>query len=276
MGIVHILPHDLINQIAAGEVIERPASVVKELLENAIDAGSDSISVEIAGGGIDLIRVADNGEGMAEDDLETAVKRHATSKIQDQRDLFSIHTLGFRGEALPSILSVSRAVVSTRPRHCAKGSSISIEAGMIVDRTPKGMPEGTVVEIRDLFYNTPARKKFLKTTATEQRHIVDIISRYAIAYPSKRFLLTVDKRCVLNFRQGSAPEERVKSVWGKGVDGKLRSFSHERPGLSIHGIVANPEESRPNRSGIYTYVNNRSVKDQILTSAIIQGFRGML
>jgi len=276
VGIVQILPHDLINQIAAGEVIERPASVVKELLENAIDAGSDSISVEIAGGGIDLVRVADNGQGIEEDDLETAVKRHATSKIKDQQDLFSIHTLGFRGEALPSILSVSRAVISTRPRNSSKGRSISIEAGTIVSRSTKGMPEGTIVEIRDLFYNTPARKKFLKTTATEQRHIVDIISRYAIAYPSKQFLLSMDGRSVLNLRQGSTLEERVKSVWGKGVDSKLTHVFLERPSLSIHGIVAHPEESRPNRSGISTYVNNRSVKDQTLTSAIIQGFRGML
>ena len=276
MGNVHILPHDLINQIAAGEVIERPASVVKELLENALDAGSDSISAEIAGGGIDLIRVADNGHGMEEEDLEAAVLRHATSKIKEQKDLFSIYTLGFRGEALPSIFSVSKAVISTRPRESSKGLSISIEAGKVLNKSLKGMPEGTIVEIRDLFFNTPARKKFLKTTATEQRHIVDIISRYAIAYPSTRFLLTIDGRTVLNLRKDSTLEERVKSVWGKGLRSKLRTFSQERPSLNIHGIIATPEETRPNRSGIYTYVNNRSVRDQTLTSAIIQGFRGML
>ncbi|HHO75776.1 MAG TPA: DNA mismatch repair endonuclease MutL [Deltaproteobacteria bacterium] len=276
MGIVHILPHELVNQIAAGEVIERPASVVKELLENALDAGSDSIAVEITRGGIDLIRVADNGCGMEQDDLETAVLRHATSKIKEQKDLFSIHTLGFRGEALPSILSVSRADISTRPHKSSKGRAVSIEAGKVVNKTLKGMPEGTVVEIRDLFFNMPARKKFLKTTATEQRHIADIISRYAIACPSIRFLLTIDGRTVLNLRQDSTLEERVGSVWGKGLRSTWRTFFQERPGLCIHGIVATPEETRPNRSGIYTYVNNRSVRDQTLTSAIIQGYRGLL
>jgi DNA mismatch repair protein MutL len=276
MGLINILPQDLINQIAAGEVIERPASVVKELLENALDAQAQSIRIEIEGGGIELIRVADDGLAMEEEDLELAVLRHATSKIQSQSDLFSIHTLGFRGEALPSILSVSRATISTRTARSPNGFSLTIEAGHIVDKMMKGMPEGTIVEVKDLFFNTPARKKFLKTTATEQRHIIDIISRYAIAYPSRRFLLSMNGRTVLNLRENSNLEERVKSIWGKGLDNKLKTFSEQRPAINIHGIIATPDETRPNRSGIYTYVNNRSVRDQTLTAAVIEGYRGML
>lgn len=276
MGIIQILPQDLINQIAAGEVIERPASVVKELVENAIDAQAGTITVEIEGGGIELIRVVDDGCGMQPEDVEKAVLRHATSKIRHSEDLFSIHTLGFRGEALPSILSVSRSTIATRTPSSQKGWSISVEAGRIENKVLKGMPEGTVVEVKDLFFNTPARKKFLKTSATEQRHIIDIISRYAVSYPSKKFVLNMNGRTVLNLREVSSLDERVKALWGKGMDGKVRSFIQERPSLRIYGIAASPEESRPSRSGIYTYVNNRSVKDQVLSSALIEGYRGML
>ncbi len=276
MGIIHLLSQELINQIAAGEVIERPASVVKELVENALDAGADSITIEIEGGGSDLIRVADNGRGMAEEDIEVAVLRHATSKIQNSDDLFAIHTLGFRGEALPSIFSVSNASIATCTPGSSKGLMVSMAAGTVTEKIPKGMPAGTIVEIKDLFFNTPARKKFMKTTATEQRHIIDTVSRYAIAYPARRFLLTMNGRTVLNLREGSSLQERVKAIWGKALGGKLKDFSQERPAIRVHGIAASPQESRPTRSGIYTYVNNRSVKDQVLSSAIIEGYRGML
>jgi DNA mismatch repair protein MutL len=276
MGIIHVLPQELINQIAAGEVIERPASVVKELVENALDAGEKTISIDIEGGGIDLIRVADNGRGMAAEDIELAVLRHATSKIKETGDLFAIHTLGFRGEALPSIVSVSNATISTCTPLSSKGWMVSLNAGSVTEKRPKGMPAGTIVEIRDLFFNTPARKKFLKTSATEQRHIIDIISRYAIACPDRRFFLTVGGRTILNLREGSTLEERVKAIFGKTFGGKLKSFSREGHATAVHGIVASPGETRPNRSGIYTYVNNRSVKDQVLSSAIIEGYRGML
>lgn len=276
MGIIHVLPQDLINQIAAGEVIERPASVVKELVENAIDAGSETISIEVEGGGIDLIRVADNGRGMTAEDIELAVLRHATSKIKESGDLFAIHTLGFRGEALPSIVSVSNTTISSCTSLSSKGSMVSLKAGTVTEKRPKGMPAGTIVEVKDLFFNTPARKKFLKTSATEQRHIIDTVSRYAIAYPETRFLLRVSGRNVLNLREGSTLEERVKVIFGKTFGGKLRSFSREGHATGVHGIIASPDETRPNRSGIYTYVNNRSVRDQVLSSAIIEGYRGML
>ncbi len=276
MGIIHVLPQDLINQIAAGEVIERPASVVKELVENALDAGAETISIEVEGGGIDLIRVADNGRGMTAEDIELAVLRHATSKIKEPGDLFAIHTLGFRGEALPSIVSVSNTTISSCTALSSKGWMVSLNAGTVKEKRPKGMPAGTIVEVKDLFFNTPARKKFLKTSATEQRHIIDTVSRYAIAYPDRRFLLRVSGRNVLNLREGSTLEERVKVIFGKTFGGKLRSFSREGHATGVHGIIASPDETRPNRSGIYTYVNNRSVRDQVLSSAIIEGYRGML
>lgn len=276
MGIIRILDQEIINQIAAGEVIERPASVVKELLENAVDAGARSINIEVEGNGLDLIRMADDGCGMSGDELELAILRHATSKIEHARKLFSIRTLGFRGEALPSILSVSRSRVSSRGRGENIGWSFDLEAGEVRERVRKGMAQGTVVEVRDLFFNTPARRKFLKSTATEQRHIIDVVSRYALAYPEKRFSLSMNGRTVLNLREGSTLEERVLNIWGKAVRGKLHTLSDERPSLSIHGILASPEVSRPGRSGIYTYVNRRSVMDPTLRTAVLEGYRGLL
>jgi DNA mismatch repair protein MutL len=181
MGKIKVLPQELINQIAAGEVIERPASVVKELLENSLDAGAKTVDVEMNGSGLELIRVSDDGAGMSEEELELAIQRHATSKINTINDLFAIRSLGFRGEALPSILAVSKAAISSRSASSPHGYSLTIEAGEVLKRAKKGMSTGTIVEVADLFFNTPARKKFLKTSATEQRHAMDVISRYAIA-----------------------------------------------------------------------------------------------
>jgi len=276
MSAIRVLDQELVNQIAAGEVIERPASVVKELLENAIDAGATNIDVEVGGSGLDLIRMADNGSGMTEVELELAILRHATSKIGRPEDLFSIRTLGFRGEALPSIMSVSRSTIASRKHGSSTGWSLTLEAGEVREKSMKGMTQGTVVEIRDLFFNTPARRKFLKAAATEQRHIIDIISRYALAYPLKRLSLSINGRTVLNLREGSTLEERVGAIWGKEVGKRLYPVSEERPELSIHGILASPEVSRPGRSGIYTYVNKRSVMDHTLRAAVLDGYRGML
>lgn len=276
MSTICVLEQELINQIAAGEVIERPASVVKELLENAVDAHAQNISVEIEGSGIDLIRLADDGFGMTKEDLEVAILRHATSKIRHSEDLFSIQTLGFRGEALPSILSVSRSIIATRPQTSPNGWFLSMEAGEIKEKGMKGMPQGTVVEVRDLFFNTPARRKFLKATATEQRHIIDIISRYSLVCPSIRFGLSINGRTVLNLREGSTLEERLVGVWGKEVQGKLLSISDEHSRLRIHGILASPEITRPSRSGIHTYVNNRAVLDHTLRAAVMEGFAGSI
>lgn len=276
MNSVRILPPDLVNQIAAGEVIERPASVVKELVENAIDAGAGTIIIETKGSGCELIRVSDDGTGMTGEELETAILRHATSKISNVDDLFAIRTLGFRGEALPSILSVSRAVISTRQAQTQHGHSLNIEGGVVVKRSLKGMPPGTTIEVADLFFNTPARRKFLKTTATEQRNLIDVVTRYGLAYPAIRIVLSVDGRYVLNLPGDSTLHDRAASVLGSRLAGAMATFARERPGIRVSGLLAMPGETRRNRSGIHAFVNRRSVKDTMLGAAVMEGYSGLL
>ncbi len=276
MGQITILPLDLINQIAAGEVIERPSSVVKELLENAVDAGALSISVEMEGNGLELIRVSDDGSGMGEHELGLAILRHATSKISTVDDLFSIHTLGFRGEALPSILSVSRSTISSRQHSSPFGHCCEMEAGTVLRRTKKGIPPGTIVEVRDLFFNTPARRKFLKTAATEQRNVIDCVSRCALAYPGIRFNLLVNNRQVLSLPVHSSLKERASAVLGTARSNSLIPFRREFPGITVHGLAGSPSETRQNRSGIHAYVNSRSVRDVLIGSAVMEGYSGLL
>ncbi len=276
MSRIKILSPELINQIAAGEVIERPASVVKELVENAIDAGAKSVSIEVKGNGCELIRVSDDGSGMDGAELETAILRHATSKIAGVDDLFAIRTLGFRGEALPSILSVSRSMIATRQATSEHGNTIDVEGGAVVKRSMKGMPPGTTIEVSDLFYNTPARRKFLKTAATEQRNVIDVISRYGLAYPSLRFSLDIDGRVVLNLPAHLNQEDRTTAVLGRKLSGRMIPFRREMPGIIVHGLAAPPGEARQNRTGIHVFVNRRSVKDAMLGAAVIEGYHGML
>jgi DNA mismatch repair protein MutL len=276
MGQIKVLPQELINQIAAGEVIERPASVVKELMENSLDSAALRIDVEMNGSGLELIRVSDDGAGMSGEELELAIQRHATSKIATVDDLFAIRTLGFRGEALPSILSVSRTIISTRSASSPQGCTLSIEAGEVLKRGKKGMPQGTIVEVADLFFNTPARKKFLKTSATEQRHVMDVISRYALACPQVRFSLRINGRHLLSFTATSDLMDRATSVFGTMQAKDLIPLRQEKPGITVHGIIAPPSETRSNRSGIYTFVNGRSVREALLGAAVIEGYSGML
>ncbi|HNQ86734.1 MAG TPA: DNA mismatch repair endonuclease MutL [Deltaproteobacteria bacterium] len=273
---IRILSPDLVNQIAAGEVIERPASVVKELVENAIDAGSGTVSVEMQGDGCELIRVSDDGSGMTGDELDTAILRHATSKIAHVDDLCAIRTLGFRGEALPSILSVSRTEIATRPGDSEHGLSLLIEGGTVVRRASRGLPQGTTIEVTDLFFNTPARRKFLKTASTEQRNVIDIVARYGLAYPGIRFSLTVNGRTVLNLPGGSTLEDRAMAVLGARLSDPLVPFRRERPGLTVSGLLALPKEARQNRTGIHAFVNRRAVKDAMLGAAVIEGYSGLL
>jgi DNA mismatch repair protein MutL len=275
-GMIHVLSSELINQIAAGEVIERPASVVKELVENAIDAGASAVTVEVNGVACESIRVADDGCGMSEPDLSIAVQRHATSKIRSTDDLFSIRTLGFRGEALPSILSVSRATISTRRAEDGHGSSLAIEGGTVTEASRKGMPPGTVVEVDDLFYNTPARRKFLKTAATEQRNVMDVVSRYALAFPSIRFTLVMNGRTVMSLPGSADLATRVSEVLGRRLAGILVPFSRHLPDITVHGLLAPPTESRQNRTGIHCFVNSRAVKDATLAAAVMEGYSGLL
>ncbi len=273
---VKLLSKDLIGLIAAGEVIERPASVVKELVENSIDAVATSISVEFSGAGIELIRIADNGSGMDEADLETSVLRHATSKLEKAEDLFNIKTLGFRGEAVPSIASVSRMTVSSRHEQSSSGSFIDMEAGEIIERGKKGMPAGTIIEVADLFFNMPARKKFLKTPATEQKNMLDVISRYALAHPEITFSVTTDSRRIFNISSSMSRADRAGIVAGADFKEKMKEFSRQAPGLHVHGMLASPDINRPTRSSIYAFVNGRTVKDAVVSGAVLEGYSGML
>lgn len=276
MAKIRLLSKDLVNQIAAGEVIERPASVVKELIENALDASAGGLSIEIEGAGLDLIRVVDDGHGMDKDDLSLALQRHATSKIGQSADLFAIRTLGFRGEALPSIASVSRMTIATKTAEHTHGWFLSLEGGETLEAGKKGMPTGTIVEVRDLFFNTPARRKFLKTPATEQKNILDIITRYALAYPQVSFSVSSGGRRLLHLPQGLSPAERSGILLGTDFRARMRTFSRPAPGLSIHGQAGPPEIARPVRSGILCFVNNRAVRDTTLAAAVIEGYRGLL
>ncbi len=273
---VRILPKELIGLIAAGEVIERPASVVKELVENSIDAGATSISIEFSGAGIELIRVADNGSGMDETDLETAVLRHATSKLETSEDLFNIRTLGFRGEAVPSIAAVSRMTVSSRQEQSSSGSFIVMEAGEIIERGKKGMPAGTIIEVRDLFYNMPARKKFLKTPATEQKNMLDVISRSALAHPEITFSVTTEGRRIFSIPASMSRADRAGIIAGADFKEHMKEFSRQAPGLHVHGMLATPDVNRPTRSFIYAFVNGRTVKDTVVSGAVLEGFSGLL
>lgn len=273
---IRVLPKDVVNKIAAGEVVERPASVVKELVENAVDAGAGVVTVEVRGNGCESIRVTDNGTGMTPFELETAILRHATSKIFQAEDLFSVKTLGFRGEALPSIMSVSRSVISSRPLGAESGTSLVVEAGEVLRRAPRGMPTGTVVEVADLFHNTPARKKFLKTTATEQRNIMDVVTRYALALPDVAFSLDIDGRKVIDLVRGQSREERMPVLIGRGRAGGMIGFSRTSGGLRVHGHLGPMEDARRNRSGMYLFVNGRAVRDAMLAASIMDGCSGFM
>ncbi len=276
MARIRILSRETIEHIAAGEVIERPASVVKELLENAIDAGADEISVEIGSTPEAYIRISDNGCGMEEDDLRLSVLSHTTSKIQSSNELASISTLGFRGEALSSIVSVSRTRISTRIDGASAGCFIRTEAGDIVETGAAAQPRGTIVEVNDLFFNTPARKKFLKTPATEQRKVIEVISTYALCYPGIRFSLKAKGRDILKLLPEKEHLARATAVLGSAFRKRLHLVHVKRAGISLRAIVASPDMARATRVYMYTFVNGRHVKDRVLTSAIMEGFRGHL
>src|SRR5690606_35826367 len=211
---IHVLPDQLASQIAAGEVVERPSSVVKELVENAIDAGAKAITIDIRGGGRELIQVADNGDGMPAAEIETAFQRHATSKLQSADDLWAIRTLGFRGEALAAISAVSRVTVVSREREAPSGVRLVLDGGIVVDREPVGAPAGTVIAVENLFYNVPARLKFLKSVTTEKRLIDEFVTRYALAYPGARFRLSHDGRVTFQSQGSGDLADVLVGVYG--------------------------------------------------------------
>lgn len=273
---VRILPEILSNQIAAGEVVERPASVVKELVENSIDAGATDITVEIVRGGKSLIRVSDNGTGLPRDDALLAIERYATSKIFSKEDLFSISTMGFRGEALPSISSVSKFTLVTRPKEAAVGTRLEIAGGKVIDVNDAGAPAGTMVEVKSLFFNTPARKKFLKTDNTEISHISDMVSSAALGQPHIRFRLFSNNRLQKSFPKSDDLFQRAVHVLGQDVSTKLFSLKFKDEYLTIGGVAAHPSITRSSSAKIFLFVNNRLIYDRGLVSSLFQGYKGRI
>jgi DNA mismatch repair protein MutL len=331
MSRIRILPEAVANQIAAGEVIERPASVVKELLENALDAGARSIRIEVEAGGKRLIRVIDDGTGMAHDDALLAFERHATSKLRTAEDLLSIATLGFRGEALPTIAAVSRLVLETRTAEEEQGTRIEFGAGKLYNVKPAGVPAGTSISVSDLFYSVPARRKFLKSETTELGHIASLVTHYALAHPDRQFVLKTPSQEILNVSaaaiaameassgeasagEGASGEsspgstngspkakkgiaglaERVYQLFGRAALDELFEIpptsapvraaitepqmeeSERGAVLTVSGFASRPQVQRPNRNGIYVFVNRRLVRDRVLLHAIGEAYRNIV
>src|SRR4029453_7483056 len=266
MARIHRLPLHLANQIGAGEVVERPASVVKELIENSLDAGARRVAVTIELGGKKLLRVEDDGEGMEPEDARLAIERHATSKIAKPEDLGAIRTLGFRGEALPSIASVSHFVLRTRARARDTGRGVRVDAGAIASAREVGAPEGTCVEVADLFYNLPARRKFLKSDAAESSQISRLVTQMALGYPAIGFTLISSGRRLLECPAASGLRDRFYQLFGDRPD--LIELHKEAGGLRIHGYVAALGDQGPLRGAQNVFVNRRIVKDRPIAHAI--------
>jgi DNA mismatch repair protein MutL len=273
---IQVLPPEVASQIAAGEVVERPASVVKELLENALDAGASHISITVEGAGQRLIEVADNGSGIAAEELPVAVERHATSKLQSAEDLFHIVTLGFRGEALASIGSVSRLTLTSRPAGAEAGGRLVVEGGILRAVQPVGAPVGTVVRVENLFYNVPARRKFLKGEATERRQIDLLVTRYALAYPGVRFHLHQEGRPVLQTSGKGERREVLAALYGVEIARQMLEVRFEDEGLRISGFTSPTSLTRSNRREITFFVNGRPVQDVSLTAALLQAYHTLL
>src|SRR5947209_4245488 len=300
MGRIHVLPDQVANKIAAGEVVERPASVVKELLENALDAGARRIRIVVEAGGKKLIHVTDDGCGMLRDDALLAFERHATSKIKDPDDLLNIATLGFRGEALPSIASVSRLTLETKSPDEKSGTKIEIAGGKMLRVDEAGLPAGTSIEVRDLFFNLPARKKFLKAESTELSHIASLVTHYALAHPEMHFELHSLSNAMLVAAPVASHSERVFQVFGKEtldqlipVSGELplervglpepppwkrgEDYQPTTPGkLRLHGFVSKPEVQKLNRNSIFIFVNRRLIRDRVVQHAITEAYRNII
>jgi DNA mismatch repair protein MutL len=272
---IRILPESLTNKIAAGEVVERPASVVKELVENALDSGCGEVVVEIEAGGKKLIKVADDGSGMSREDALLALERHATSKIAADSDLFSLSTLGFRGEAIPSIASVCRFTLATRERGHIEGTEIYAEGGKIREVKACGMAEGTVVSVRNLFFNTPARLKFMKRNETEAGHVGDLLTRLAISRPEVRFTFVNDGRTVFRALNGDL-RHRVGALLGSALAASLYPVEFSAGGATVRGLIAGPDNGRSTAAQLHTYINGRFIRDRVVQHAILQAYRNFM
>jgi DNA mismatch repair protein MutL len=293
MSRIRILAENVANKIAAGEVVERPASVVKELLENALDAGARSIRIEVESGGKRMIRVIDDGSGMNHDDALLAFERHATSKLRTADDLLSIATLGFRGEALPSIAAISRLLLETRSPEDEQGTRIEFAGGKLISVKPAGIPAGTSINVADIFYSVPARRKFLKSETTELGHIASLVTHYALAHPETHFVLKTPSQLILDCAPVEKLSERVYQLFGRQAldelmeippnEGPVRSAitepqleaDEQAATLRISGFASRPEIQRSNRNGIYIFVNRRLVRDRLLLHAIHEAYRNV-
>jgi DNA mismatch repair protein MutL len=294
MSRIRILPEAVANRIAAGEVVERPASVVKELLENALDAGAKAIRVEVEAGGKRMIRVIDDGHGMTHDDALLAFERHATSKLRSADDLLSIATLGFRGEAMPTIAAVSRLLLETRDEAEAEGTRVEFAGGKLVGVKSAGLPAGTTVSVADLFYSVPVRRKFLKSETTELGHIASLVTHYALANPGKQFILTTPTQQIVDCAPVDRLADRVYQLFGNQALGELVEIptiaaafraavtepelekEEESARIRVYGFTSRPEIQRPNRNGIYVFVNRRLVRDRLILHAIHEAYRNIL
>src|SRR6056297_208973 len=275
-GRIHLLSDALVDQIAAGEVVERPASVVKELVENSLDAEASTIRVDIRQGGTGLIAVTDDGVGMSRSELSMALRRHATSKLRDASDLMQISSFGFRGEALPAIASVSRFRIRSRARGAPVGFEIESEAGRILKEREAGGPEGTRIEVAELFASVPARRKFLKRPATEWGHIADWLSRLAMVRPDIHIESQRDDRPATIWPACRDARDRIAAVLSEDDAASLVEVDAESPVGRVHAFVSSPERTRSNAQGLYLFVNGRPVRDRLLRHALIESYRDLL
>jgi DNA mismatch repair protein MutL len=273
---IHLLSQSLINKIAAGEVIERPASVVKELMENAVDAGATRIDVSVAQGGLEMIRVVDNGGGISSDELPLALAAHATSKLADADDLFRVGTLGFRGEALASIAEVSRLALRSRTPESQSGGEIEVTGGVFGEATPCGCPVGTSVEVHNLFFNTPVRRKFLRTTATEFGHVSEAFTRIALATPNIHFTLRHNDKPVFELAASAGWLERIALSFGRELAENLIWVESVEDDVALSGYVAHPTQSRSHNRMQYFFLNGRCIRDRALQHALGEAYRGLL
>lgn len=270
------LPEVLANQIAAGEVIERPASVVKELVENAIDAGSSQITIEVEESGLKKIQVTDNGEGIAQEDVALSLQRHATSKIKSQADLFRIRTLGFRGEALPSIASISHFTLKTATANEDYGTLLVAKGGEIEKQEPISTPVGTKITVEDLFYNTPARLKYMKSLQSELAHIVDVVNRLSLAHPEVAFKLINDGRQMTTTAGTGDLRQAIAGIYGLNTAKKMIEISNADLDFEVSGYISLPELTRANRNYITILINGRYIKNFLLNRAILDGYGSKL
>jgi DNA mismatch repair protein MutL len=276
MPTIRQLPPSLVNKIAAGEVIERPASVVKELLENSVDAGATSIELAIDGGGIERIRISDNGHGISQDQIMLAIASHATSKLETADDLFDVHTLGFRGEALASIAEISHLTLRTRTAASDAGAEVQVNGGQRSELQPVGCPVGTTIEVRNLFFNTPVRRKFMRTPQTEAGHITEAFTRIALAFPQVQMKMTSGQRTQYDLAATESWTERIRAFFGDEVADALMPVESQQELARLSGFVADPSVSRSNNRMQYLFLNGRHIRDRSLQHALGEAYRGLL